>query len=189
METGCFSAAEDVDAEFVGAAEDLLNVAIVDVPISKSTQSSGELGPAIRYVFDTVGVVVHDLHVQGDGEGEGQRHPVVDGQGGQDTQQLELVQRFQGARLEPRHVRLRVCGEGSVFRIECFRNGYAEELLLHAAVVDAVFPLSMTYSDFERPDQLTSPSTPELVHCVRQGAVSPYFEDEVVFEEFTPEAG
>ena len=85
-------------------------------------------------------------------------------------------------------MRLRVCGEGSVFRIEGFRNGYAEELLLHAAMVDAVLPLSMTYSDFEWPDQLTSPSPPELVHCVCQGSLAPDLEDEVVLEKFTPEA-
>ena len=101
METGRLGAAEDIDAEFVGAAEDVLDVAILDVPISKGPQSPCELGPAICYVLDTVGVVVHDLHVQGDGEGEGQRHPVVDGQGGQNAQKLELVQRFQGAWLEP----------------------------------------------------------------------------------------
>lgn len=85
-------------------------------------------------------------------------------------------------------MRVWVGGEGSVFRVQSFRNGDAEELLLHTAVVDAVLPLSMTYSDFERPNQLTSPSPPELVHCVRQGSLTPDFENEVVLEKFTPEA-
>lgn len=101
MQAGRLGAAEDIDAEVVGAAEDVLDVTIVFVPVSKGTQSSCELGPSICYVLYTVGLVVHDLHVQGDWEGEGQRHSIVDGQGGQYAQQLELVKRLQGVRLEP----------------------------------------------------------------------------------------
>mmetsp|Transcript_11500 Transcript_11500/g.28707 ORF Transcript_11500/g.28707 Transcript_11500/m.28707 type:complete len:485 (-) Transcript_11500:933-2387(-) len=82
--------------------------------------------------------LVHELLVHDVWEAHVQDDAVVDGDAEEDADQLELAVALEGVLVEPEGAERLVVGEHSVAHVEDLRDDELEELLLHAALVDAL---------------------------------------------------